>query len=102
MKPRVTLRSDRLELRRLHGGDAEFVEALCADRQVTRTLLRIQGPMSLEEARDFCQASEAECSDHRFGAALRTDGKLLALGSVRSPAELPGVASIGYSVLPAF
>ena len=98
----MVLRSDRLELRALDGGDAKFVESLYANEQVTRTLLRIQGPISIEEAREFCQAPAAACGDHRFGAALQTDGNLIALGSVRRHTELPGVASIGYSVLPAF
>ena len=98
----MILRSDRLELRGLDGGDATFVESLYANAQVTRTLLRIQEPISIEEAREFCQAPAAACGDHRFGAALRTDGNLIALGSVRRHTELPGVATIGYSVLPAF
>jgi ribosomal-protein-alanine N-acetyltransferase len=102
VRPTVILRSDRLELRRLDGGDATFVESLYADAQVTRTLLRIQGPISIEEAREFCQAPAAACGDHRFGAALQTDGNLIALGSVRRHTELPEVATIGYSVLPAF
>jgi hypothetical protein len=95
----VTLRSDRLELRRLDGGDAAFVKSLYANAQVTRTLLRIQGPISIEEAREFCQVPAAACGDHRFGAALQTDGNLIALGSVRKHTELPGLATIGYSVL---
>jgi ribosomal-protein-alanine N-acetyltransferase len=98
----MALRSDRLELRRLDGGDATFVESLYANAQVTRTLLRIQGAISIEEAREFCQAPAAACGDHRFGAALQTDGNLIALGSVRRHTERPGVATIGYSVLPAF
>jgi RimJ/RimL family protein N-acetyltransferase len=98
----VALRSDRLELRRLDGGDAAFVESLYASAQVTRTLLRIQGPISIEEAREFCQAPATACGDHRFGAALQADGRLIALGSVRRHTELPGVATIGYSVVPAF
>ena len=98
----VTLRSDRLELRKLDGGDAAFVESFYASAQVTRTLLRIQGPISIEEAREFCQPPATACGDHRFGAALRSDGRLIALGSVRSHPELLGVATIGYSVVPAF
>jgi RimJ/RimL family protein N-acetyltransferase len=102
MKPPVVLRSGRLDLRPLDGNDAEFVETLYAKTQVTRTLLRIQGPISIEEAREFCQAPAGAGGDHRFGAALQTDGNLIALGSVRRHAELPGIATIGYSVLPAF
>jgi ribosomal-protein-alanine N-acetyltransferase len=98
----VALRSDRLELRRLEEGDATFVESLYANARVTRTLLRIQGPISIEEAREFCQAPAAACGDHRLGGALQTDGNLVGVGSVRRHAELPGVATIGYSVLPAF
>src|SRR5262245_61242497 len=99
---RVQLRSDRLKLRMLDRMDAAFVESLYADPRVTEPLLRIQGPNSLEEAREFCQAPVAKCGEYRFGAARRIDGNLIALGSVRSHAELPGVASIGYSVLPAY
>jgi ribosomal-protein-alanine N-acetyltransferase len=98
----VALRSDRLELRRLEEGDATFVESLYANARVTRTLLRIQGPISIEEAREFCQAPAVACGDHRLGGALQTDGNLVGVGSVRRHAELPGVATIGYSVLPAF
>lgn len=98
----VALRSDRLELRRLEEGDAAFVESLYANARVTRTLLRIQRPISIEEAREFCRAPAAACDDHRLGAALRTDGNLIGVGSVRRHTELPGVATIGYSVLPAF
>jgi hypothetical protein len=46
----VVLRSDRLELRSLDGGDATFVESLYADARVTRTLLRIQEPISIGES----------------------------------------------------
>lgn len=96
------LRSGRLELRRLDGGDAAFVESLYADSQVTRTLLRIQGPISIEEAREFCRPRPRACGDDRFAAALRTRGDLIAVGGVRRHAEQPGVATIGYSVLSAF
>ncbi len=95
-----TVRSPRLELRKLEVGNAPVVKAPHANALVTRTLLRIQGPISLEEAREFCQA--APCGDCRFGAALRTDGNLIALGSARRHAEPHRVATIGYSVLPAF
>jgi RimJ/RimL family protein N-acetyltransferase len=101
VRPTVALRSDRLELRRLDGGDAAFVESLYARAQVTRTLLQIQGPISIEGAREFCQAPATACGDYRFGAALRSDGRLIALGSVRRHTELLGVATIGYSVVPA-
>lgn len=102
VRPTVVLRSARLELRRLDGGDAAFVQSLYADAQVTRTLLRIQGPISMEAARGFSEGTAAACGEHRFGAALRTDGRLIALGNVRGRTELPGVATIGYSVVPAF
>jgi RimJ/RimL family protein N-acetyltransferase len=59
VRPTVVLRSDRLELRRLDGGDAALVESLYANAQI-------------------------------------------ALGNVRWRTELPGVATIGYSVVPAF
>ena len=95
------LRSDRLELRTLDASDAAFVESLYASAQVTRTLLRIQGPISLEEAKEFCQAPARTAGDLRFGAALKADGRLVALGSVRRHAETPSVATIGYSVVPA-
>jgi len=52
------------------------VASLYANAEVTRTLLRIQRPVSLEEAREFCQAPAAACGDHRFGAALQADGNL--------------------------
>jgi hypothetical protein len=62
------------------------VESLYASAQVTRTLLRIQGPISMEAAREFSQATAATCGEHRFGAALQTDGNLIALGKpVRVP-----------------
>jgi len=59
VRPTVVLRSDRLELRRLDGGNAAFVESLYANA-------------------------------------------LIALGNVRWCTELPGVATIGYSVVPTF
>jgi ribosomal-protein-alanine N-acetyltransferase len=102
MRPTIVLQSERLVLRTLDGDDAKFVEALYANGQVTRTLLRIRGPISVEEAREFCQAPAAACGDHRFGAALQPSGNLIALGSVRRHTERPDVATIGYSVLPAF
>jgi RimJ/RimL family protein N-acetyltransferase len=92
-----TLRSDRIELRRLDDTDAAFVEALYASAAVTRTLLRIQQAISFEEAREFCQAPATACGEHRFGAALRAEGKLIALGSVRRHTEPSEAASIGYS-----
>lgn len=95
-------RSDRLELRRLDVGDAAFVQSLYANAEVTRTLLRIQGPISLEEAREFCRAPAQVCGDRRFGGALKSDGHLIAVGSIHEPTGLSGIASIGYSVLPAF
>ena len=98
----MVLRSGRLELRRLDGGDATFVESLYASSQVTRTLLRIQGAISIQEAREFCRPRPAACGDDRFGAALRTSGDLIAVGSVRRHSDQPSVATIGYSVLPAF
>ena len=90
----------RLELRRLDVGDAPFVKSLYADALVTRTLLRIRGPISIEEAREFCQAAPG--GDCRFGTELRTGGDPIALGGARRPTESPGIATIGYSVLPAF
>ncbi len=98
----MQLQSDRLELRTLEAGDAEFVESLYAHPRVTRALLRIQRPLSIEEAHELCEMPAAASGDHRFGAALRADGKLIALGSARTHAEVPGVVSIGYSVLPPF
>jgi ribosomal-protein-alanine N-acetyltransferase len=98
----VRLRSDRLVIRILEGGDTEFVESLYANAQVTRTLLRIQRPLSTEEAREFCEIPAAASGDHRFVAALQSDGKPIALGSVRTHPKVPSVVSIGYSVLPAY
>jgi ribosomal-protein-alanine N-acetyltransferase len=100
--PTVTLRSDRLELRRLDERDAGFVESLYADARVTRALLRIQGPISREQARDICCDPANASGEHRFGAVLAADGRLIALGIVRQRAERPDEATIGYSVLPAF
>lgn len=99
MCPTVALRSDRLELRRLDDRDAEFVEALYADARVTRALLQIQQPISRAQALEFCRARP---NDDRFGAVLVTSRQLVGLGTVRRSPELPDVATIGYSVLPAF
>jgi RimJ/RimL family protein N-acetyltransferase len=96
----MALRSDRLELRTLDANDAKFVELLYANRQVTQTLLRIQAPISLEAARELCEAPT--CGDHRFGAVLRVSRHLIGLGSVRRHPETPIEASVGYSILPAF
>jgi RimJ/RimL family protein N-acetyltransferase len=56
----------------------------------------------MEAAREFSEVTVAACGEHRFGAALQTDGNLIALGNVRGRTELPGVATYGYSVVPAF
>jgi hypothetical protein len=90
----VVLRSDHLELRALDKSDAAFVESLYESAQVTRTLLRIQRPISFEEAKEFCHAPARAGGDRRFAAALNADGRLIALGSVRRHAEIPGVATI--------
>jgi RimJ/RimL family protein N-acetyltransferase len=98
----VTLRSDRLALRRLDERDVAFVASLYADARVTRGLLRIQGPISQEQARDICHEPAKPSGEYRFGAVLVADGQLIALGIVRQSPERPDVASIGYSVQPAF
>jgi RimJ/RimL family protein N-acetyltransferase len=98
----MALRSDRLELRPLYTGDAKFVESLYADARVTRTLIRIQGPISIEEAQHFCQASTAADGERRFAAELQADGKAIGVGTVSWRAERFDVTTIGYSVLPAF
>jgi RimJ/RimL family protein N-acetyltransferase len=98
----MALRSSRLELRPLDVRDAEFVKSLYADARVTRTLLRIQGQITLTQACEFCQVSTTADGEHRFGAGLQTDGSLIAVGSVRWRAEQSDVAGIGYSVVPAF
>jgi len=97
----MALRSARLLLRPLDAHDATFVESLRADARVTRTLLRIQRPISIEEAREVFQVPTPAGGEHRFGAGLQTDSTLIALGSVRWRAELSNVATTGYSVLPA-
>ena len=79
----MALRSNRLELRPLDVRDAEFVKSLYADARVTRTLLRIQGQITLTQACEFCQVSTTADGEHRFGAGLQTDGSLIAVGSVR-------------------
>jgi RimJ/RimL family protein N-acetyltransferase len=100
--PTVAFRSDRLRLRRLDERDAEFVEGLYADPRVTRTLLQIQEPISRERARELCRVSGESAGDRRLGAVLVSDEQLIALGTVRRSAERPGVATIGYSVLPEY
>lgn len=102
MKPMVALPSARLELRPLGGREAPFVESLYASPQVTRTLLRIQGPLSTQEAREFCQTPSVALGEHRLVATLRRNDEPIGVGSVRMHAAPHGVASIGYSVLPAF
>jgi RimJ/RimL family protein N-acetyltransferase len=84
----------------LEVGDAEFVVSLYGSPGVTRTLLRVQRPLSIEEAREFCQMRATARGDYRFGAALLDSGKLIGLGTVRADAKVPGVVSVGYSVLP--
>jgi ribosomal-protein-alanine N-acetyltransferase len=96
------LRSDRLELRPLDRTHAAFVEALYASSEVTRTLLRIQGPISSREAHELCETPLAASGEHRFVAALRATDRPVGLGNIRLQTSTSGVASIGYSVLPAF
>ena len=102
MRPPLALRSHRLALRQLDVRDADFVASLYADTRVTRTLLRIQGPISIDEARTCCRRPGASDGEYRFGAGIQSDGSLIAVGSVRCRAEQRDVATIGYSVLPAF
>jgi hypothetical protein len=85
LNPMVVLRSDRLDLRTPEARDAEFVKSLYANARVTRTLLRIQRPISI--AQEFCRMTAEASGDHRFGAALHTDGTLIALGTVRRHTE---------------
>ena len=100
VNPTVALRSDRLELRPLGETHAAFVESLYASPEVTRTLLRIQGPISRREARELCETPTAMPGEYRFVAALRGNDRPVGVGNVRIPAAIAGVASIGYSVLP--
>jgi RimJ/RimL family protein N-acetyltransferase len=72
------------------------VRSLYAHEQVTRALAQITGAITIDEAREFCQPPEGK---RRFGAALLTDGSLIGVGSVR---DQPGIATIGYTLLPAF
>jgi len=78
------------------------VESLYADARVTRTLLRIQRPISREQALELCRAPSDPHGEHRLGAARLVDGRLIALGTVRRRPGRPDVATIGYSILPAF
>jgi RimJ/RimL family protein N-acetyltransferase len=85
----------------LNEEDAAFVESLYADARVTRTLLRIQEPISAEQARDFCRKAP-EPGGHWLGAVLEAEDRLVGLGSVWQNPARPEVATIGYSLLPAF
>jgi RimJ/RimL family protein N-acetyltransferase len=93
------LRSERLALRTLEAGDAGFVASLYGDARVTRALAQIQGPISVEEATEFCQPAKPSPGDHRLGA-MRGE-ELIGVGTVRMQADAPGVATIGYSLVPA-
>ncbi|HXJ83125.1 MAG TPA: GNAT family N-acetyltransferase [Candidatus Methylomirabilis sp.] len=95
-------RSDRLTLRPVGRADAGFVESLYASPDVTRTLLRIQGPISTEQARDLCGTPVTASGEHRFLAVLRPNRRRVGLGTISRRAARPGVASVGYSVLPEF
>ena len=92
--------SARIELRPLGEADAAFVEALYASAEVTRTLLRIQSPLSRDEARRLCEPRAAAPGEHRFVAVFKSNRQAVGLGVARL--QIPkGAASIGYSVLPA-
>lgn len=97
--PRV-LRSERLVLRELEERDAPFVVSLYADARVTRALSKIQSPLSVEQAVDLCRPENSPPGEHRLCAVLGDE--LIAVGTVRIAADLPDVATIGYSLLPAF
>ena len=56
MRSMVQLHSDRIELRPISRSDAPFIQSLYASPDVTRTLLRIQEPLSSVEAHSFCEA----------------------------------------------
>jgi RimJ/RimL family protein N-acetyltransferase len=77
------------------------VESLYADARVTHTLLRIQEPISTERARELCREAP-EAGEHRLGAVLEVEDRLVGLGSVRHNPVRPEIATIGYSLLPAF
>ena len=98
----TTLRSERLALRPLGVADARFVEGLYASPDVTRTLLRIQRPISSQGARALCETPSTVSGEHRFVAALQAGDQPIGLGTVRIPTAPHRVATIGYSVLPAF
>jgi ribosomal-protein-alanine N-acetyltransferase len=102
MMQRRALQSYRLKIRPLEPCDAKFVESLYADARVTRTLLRIQGPISIEAAEEFCRMSTPAYGERRFAAELQMEGNVIGVGTVTWRAELSAIASIGYSVLPAF
>ena len=63
---------------------------------MTRTLLRIQQPLSSRDAREFCATPPA--GEHRFVAILEATGEPVGIGTVTAHGAM---ASIGYSVLPA-
>jgi RimJ/RimL family protein N-acetyltransferase len=102
MTPTRVLRSERLTLRPLDVTDAAFVASLYGDARVTRALAQIQGPLSIEEAAEFCRPAKAIRGEHRLGAELQPGGELIAVGRVRMDADQSGVATIGISLLPAF
>jgi len=96
----VRLHSDRIELRPISRSDAPFIQSLYASPDVTRTLLRIQEPLSSVEAHSFCEAVSIPSGEHRFVAAFRSNGEPVGLGTVHVHAAAAHLASIGYSVLP--
>ena len=102
MRSTVVPRSDRLDLRPLVGTDAGFIESLYASADVTRTLLRIQRPISIHEAREFCTTPSAAAGEHRLVAVLRANDQPVGVGTLRIHAMPADRASIGYTVLPTF
>jgi len=89
----------RVALHPLGLDHAPFVESLYAHADVTRMLLRIQRPLSADEARALCDTRSARPGEHRFIAVLDDGEQPVGLGIVR---VADGVATIGYSVLPSW
>ena len=89
----------RLTLHPLGAIHAAFVRSLYAETEVTRMLLRIQRPLSAQEALALCDSSLAKPGEHRFAAVLESSGRPVGVGIVRAA---DAAATIGYSVAPSF
>ncbi|MEM7255531.1 MAG: GNAT family N-acetyltransferase [Pseudomonadota bacterium] len=93
------IQPDSVQVRPAQSEDAAFVHALYANPLVTRTLLRIRGPVSRNRARQICEAVDTSEFGRCYVAQLPEQRVFVGIGTIHRHDH--GV-SIGYSVEPLY